>query len=236
MVRDTASTSPVDVSIFRDLAEERPIAISIGNNYLTGSVAIPPAPMAVVVIANDAGCSRQRSGERDLARALRRAGLATVLVDVLMPREQVWPEVAALLRQKVELLAKRVEAGRAWIRRHPQLAALPIVLLGSGGAGPACLLAAASRPRQLAGVIVRSSRPDLAGMALAQIDTPVMFCIADRQVADLPANRAAFDLLDCDRRLLLVRGRSLEAPEAREQLADAIVAFIRSRLGLRCAA
>ncbi len=234
MVHNTASTTPADV--FRDLAEERPIAISIGSDYLTGSVAVPPAPMAVVLIANDVGCSRQRSGERDLARELRRAGLATVLVDVLMPSEQAWPEVAALLRQKVELLAKRIEAGREWIRRQPQLAALPVVLLGSGGAGPGCLLAAAARPRQLAAVVVRSSRPDLAGMALARIHTPVMLCIADGQVADLRGNRAAFDLLDCGHRLLFVRGRSLDAPEAREQLANAVAAFTHSRLGVRCAA
>lgn len=199
MIRNTSTTSPADVSVFRDLAEERPIAISIGSDYLTGSVAIPPSPIAVVLIANDVGCSRQRSGERDLARALRRSGLATVFVDVLKPCEQVWPDVAALLRQKVELLARRIEAGREWVRRQPQLAALPVVLLGSGGAGPASLLAAAAHPGQLAAVIVRTSRPDLAGMALARIDTLVM-------------------------------------PEAREQLADGIVAFIRSRSGLRCAA
>ena len=225
-----------EVAAFHDLAVERPIAIPAGSAYLTGSVAVPPAPSAVVLIANDSGCSRQCEGERDLARALRGGGLATVFVDVLTPVEQAWPDAAALLRQEVELLAKRVEAGRAWIRGQPRLSTLPLVLLGSGGAGPACLLAAAARPRQLAGVVVRSPRPDLAGMALGRIEAPVMLCMADGQTANLPGNRAAFDHLDCVRSLLLVPGRSLDAPQAREQLADAIVAFTRSRVGIRRAA
>jgi putative phosphoribosyl transferase len=130
MVRNTASRTPGEIC--RELAKERPIAIPIGDDYLTGSVAVPPAPIAVVLIANDSGCSRQRAGERDLARALRRAGLATVMLDVLMPSEQVWPEVAAQLRMDAELRAKRIEAGREWIRRQPQLAALPTMVLGSG--------------------------------------------------------------------------------------------------------
>jgi putative phosphoribosyl transferase len=234
MVRDTATAA--DVQAFGALAIERPIAIPTGTDFLTGSMAVPASPSAVALMAHDTGCSRQRSCERDLARALRRGGLATVLVDVVTPLEQAWPEVAAGLRQDVELVAKRIEAAREWIRRQVSLAGLPVVLVGSSGAGAACLLAAAARPEQLAAVVVRSARPDLAGFALGRIKTPVMLCVAEGRVADGLTNRAAFDLLGCDRKLLSVRGRSLEAPEACAQVAAAVIAFVRSWLPVRRAA
>lgn len=234
MVQDTATTP--DVQAFGALALERPIGIPAGNDYLTGSVATPASPAAVVLIANETGCARQRSSQRDFARALRRAGLATVLVDVVTPLEQAWPEIAAGLRQDVALVAKRIEAAREWIRGQISFAGLPVVLVASGGAGAACLVAAAARPEQLAAVIVRSARPDLAGMAVGRIKTPVMLCVAEGQRADGLTNGTAFDLLDCERKLLSVQARSLEEPEARAQLAAATVAFVRSCLRVRRAA
>ena len=234
MVRDTATTP--DVQAFGALALERPIGIPAGSDYLTGSVAMPASPTAVVLIANETGCARQRSSERDFARALRRAGLATVLVDVVTPLEQAWPEIAAGLRHDVAFVAKRIQAAREWIRGQISLAGLPVVLVGSGGAGAACLVAAAAQPEQLGAVVVRSARPDLAGMAVGRIKTPVMFCVAEGRLAERQSNGAAFDLLDCERKLLFVRGRSLDDPEARAQFAASTIAFVRSCLRVRRAA
>ena len=235
MIVQTTSASPAS-QVPEGLAEERPIGIPSGGDYLTGSVSIPPHPVAVVLVLNDAGSSRQRAGERELARALRRAGFATVLADVLTPPEQAWPDLAAGLRQDVELLAKRIESARDWIRGQVQLAGLPVALVGAGGAGPACLVAAAARPEELAAVVVRSPRPDLAGMALGRIKTPVMLCIAQGQPAALAPNDAAFALLRGDRRMLCVPGRSVDASQGRAQLAAAIVALVRTCLDVREAA
>ena len=235
MTLQTASASPVSRP-FDGLAVERPLGIPVGGDYLTGSVAIPPHPAAVVLVANDAGCSRHRAGERELARALRHAGFATVLADVLTPLEQAWPDAAAALRQDVELLARRIRSALEWIRGQMPLAGLPVVLLGSGGAGPACLVAAAAQPEELAAVVVRSARPDLARMSLGRIKTPVMLCIAEAEPARAAANDAVFALLRCERRMLCLPGRSVDASETRAQLAAAIVAFVRTCLDVRRAA
>jgi len=142
------------------LAEERPIAIPYGDEYLTGSLARVPEPHGLVLVANDRGCGRHSSAERALTAALRRGGFATAIVDLLLPEEAGSPERAASRRSQAPELARRIAAGRAWVARQPDLARLPIVLLGHGAGAEAALLSAEARPAGLAAVVVWPGAPD----------------------------------------------------------------------------
>jgi putative phosphoribosyl transferase len=160
-------------TVVRELAEERPVAIPYEGEFLTGSVAVPVFPAAVVVIADDRGCSRQTASKRALARALREAGLATVMVDLLTPDEQAsW--AAPRLRQDAVLLARRIEAACQWVSLRPNLAWLPIALLGEDGAAAAVLQACAARPHDYVSAVACGPGPYPMGIALELIETPVL--------------------------------------------------------------
>ncbi len=100
------------------LAEERPIAIPHCDGHLTGSLALVPHPDALVLVANDRGCNRRSPAVRALTAALRRDGLATALVDLLLPEEAGSPETAAWMRLQVQELARRISSARAWVARR----------------------------------------------------------------------------------------------------------------------
>jgi putative phosphoribosyl transferase len=142
------------------LAEERPIAIPHGDGYLTGSLACVPLPDGVVLVANDRGCGRHSSAERALTAALRREGFATVIVDLLFPEEAGSPGRAAWRRLQTAELARRIASGRAWVARRPELAQLPMVLLGHGAGAAAALMSAEARQAGVAGVAAWAGAAD----------------------------------------------------------------------------
>lgn len=135
------------------LAEERPIALPHGAENLTGSMATVPRADGVVLIANDSGCGRQSAALRRLAAAVRRQGFTTVLVDLLLPAEVGIPEHAAGVKLQVEELARRIGSARQWIAARPELAGLPVMLLGHGAGASAVALSARARPLDLAAVL-----------------------------------------------------------------------------------
>jgi len=87
----------VDVPAPSTLAEERPVAFPYQDRFLTGSLAVPHSPRAVVVIANPRGYARHVPALRALARELRGGGLATLMVDVVAPDEEGVPVGSELL-------------------------------------------------------------------------------------------------------------------------------------------
>jgi putative phosphoribosyl transferase len=135
------------------LREERPIAIPHGDQYLTGSLALVPEPEGLVLVANDRGCGRQSATERALTAALRREGFATAIVDLLLPEEAGSPTGAAWTRLQMQELARRIGSARDWVARQPEIARLPLLLLGHGAGAGAAFLSAEARPAGLAGTL-----------------------------------------------------------------------------------
>lgn len=142
------------------LAEERPIAIPYGDEHLTGSLAWVPEPDGVVLVANDRGCGRHSPEERALTAALRREGFATAIVDLLLPEEAGSPDRAAFRRLQTAELARRIASGRAWVARRPELARLPLVLLGHGAGAAAALMSEEARRAGVAGVVAWAGAAD----------------------------------------------------------------------------
>ena len=187
-----------------NLVEERPWAIPDGDRCMLGSVAVPPlAPVGVALMAADRGCSRQCSSRRAVARALRRTGFATVMVDVIAPEELSDEAGAAALRIEPTELERRVHRARSWAQGR--FTGLPMALVGFDGAGPAVLQEAADRPEGLCAVVVDSRFPDLA-TRLSSLRAPVLFICESSDVAGLAHVGAACDGLRCEYGLATVPG------------------------------
>jgi len=132
--------------------EEKPVDIPSAQGSFSGSLGMVLDPIGVVLIANETGAGRHKRCELELARALREAGAATLMVDVITSDEQADRDSAVRLRLDAMRLAHRVADARSWLARIPALRSLPVALVGEGGAGAAALIEATSRPNDYVAV------------------------------------------------------------------------------------
>ncbi len=196
-----------------------PVQIATGpapGLTLPGDLGTPAHPFGVVVFAHGSGSSRNSPRNRQVAGALRAAGLATLLFDLLTPEEAA--DRANVF--DIPLLADRMCAALRWIGRQPGFAGLPVGLFGASTGASAALLAAAQMPDAARAVVSRGGRPDLAGAALAQVRAPTLLVVGgeDHQVIDL--NRAALAALTCTKALQIVPGAThlFEEPGTLDQV------------------
>jgi pimeloyl-ACP methyl ester carboxylesterase len=133
---------------------------------------------------------------------LREAGLATLLVDLLRPREE--SDRANVF--DIDLLAARLTAVTRWVARHPETAHL---LPGYFGAstGAAAALAAAARPSSdIRAVVSRGGRPDLALEVLPIVRAPTLLLVGSLDGPVIAMNRRAYDALQVEKRMIIVEG------------------------------
>jgi putative phosphoribosyl transferase len=119
--------------------------------------------------------------------------------------------------------------------RQPEAEGLPLGFFGASTGAAAALRAAVMLPDDVATVVSRGGRPDLAGNALAHVRVPTLLIVggADHTVLDL--NRDAYDLLGTsDKRLDVIPGAThlFEEPDAMEQVAELTHAWFHRWLGI----
>lgn len=169
---------------------------------LPGDLVTQPHARALVLFAHGSGSSHQSRRNRWVAAALQQHGLSTLLFDLLTPEE-------ALNRRKVfdvPLLGQRVKQAMEWTRQRPDLAGLPCCLFGASTGAAAALVAAADRPQDVASVVSRGGRPDLAQGHLGQVLAPTLLIVGGNDVDVLELNRQALRQLHCTKRLEVVPG------------------------------
>lgn len=198
----------------RGMTAER--TVSIGSDYREGLLAVPEDARGLVVFAHGSGSSRFSPRNTSVARALNERGQATLLFDLLTDRE-------AANRANVfniPLLGDRVLGALDSVRATPSVATLPIGLFGASTGAAAALVAAADRPRDIAAIVSRGGRPDLAASALDHVHAPTLLIVggADREVLGL--NERALARLKCNKELRIVPGAThlFEEPGTLDQV------------------
>jgi dienelactone hydrolase len=180
----------------------RDVRIPAGGKRLAGDLAVPLDPHGLVLFAHGSGSSRFSPRNQAVARTLREAGLGTLLFDLLSENE-------ADDRNNVfdiPLLAHRLRVAAEWARSQPDLEHLPLGLFGASTGAAAALVAAASSPLEVAAVVSRGGRPDLAGGYLRQVRAPTLLIVGGADQAVLDLNRQALFQLTCVKRLAVVPG------------------------------
>lgn len=196
-------------------------AVHIGVDagvVLPGDLVLPPRPMGLVVFAHGSGSSRHSPRNRHVARQLQRAGMATLLTDLLTPQE----DEDETRRFDIALLARRLDAVTQWARQQPATAALPVGYFGASTGAAAALWAAADQGDTIAAVVSRGGRPDLAGThALARVTAPTLLLVGGHDGHVLELNRKALARLHCPKRLQVVPGAThlFEEPGTLDQVA-----------------
>jgi pimeloyl-ACP methyl ester carboxylesterase len=184
----------------------RAIELWAGEARLFGDLALPPGSQGVVLFAHGSGSSRRSPRNQAVAASLERAGLATLLLDLLTAAEDEREARGAMLRFDVELLGRRLALAIDWLAREPATAALPLGLFGASTGAAAALIAAEARPDRVRAVVSRGGRPDLAAGALGRVRSPTLLIVGGADPAVLELNRRALERLACEKELAVVPG------------------------------
>ncbi len=194
------------------------VDIDAGVLRLPGHLTVPSGALGVVIFAHGSGSSRHSPRNRYVADRLNDAGLGTLTFDLLT-------ETEATDRRNVfdiSLLAERLGRAVGWVHGRPELGSLPIGLFGASTGAGAALVASDDPPVDIAAVVSRGGRPDLAGAHLAGVEAPTLLIVGGDDTAVLEMNRDARRRLRCENRLSVVPGAThlFEEPGTLDDAAD----------------
>lgn len=202
--------------------EERLVRVTAGPVTLDGNLNLPEGARAVVLFAHGSGSGRHSSRNRHVAHVLNEAKLATLLIDLLTSEEEAIDMYTAHLRFDIDLLAQRLIGATDWLTRYADTRDLPIGYFGASTGAAAALVAAAERAERVGAIVSRGGRPDLAGPALDRVTAPTLLIVGGLDGQVIALNRKAFELLRCEKQLIIVSGAThlFEEPGTLDEVAQ----------------
>ena len=219
--RVLAASTPAAAGTTATVAE-----IEADGARLPADLTAPEDLVGWVVFAHGSGSSRRSPRNVAVAGELTRAGIGTLLFDLLTEEEE--RDRANVF--DIELLGRRLLAATRWLAARPDARGLPIGYFGASTGTAAALAAAAVLGDGVAAVVSRGGRPDLAWNAIPEVRAPTLLVVGseDRVVLDL--NRDAAARLTCPHELAVVPGAThlFEEPGALEQVAGLAAAWFKT--------
>jgi putative phosphoribosyl transferase len=193
------------------------VHISLDSGVLEGMLVIPGGAPGVVVFAHGSGSSRHSPRNTFVAEVLQRAGLGTLLMDLLTPAEDVSSEA----RFDIPLLADRLTAATQWLRTQPPTKDLGLGYFGASTGAAAALQAAAALGPVVRAIVSRGGRPDLAWAALARVQAPTLLIVGGRDEVVIELNQRAYARLHAAKQLVIIPGAThlFEEPGALSEVA-----------------
>jgi len=182
---------------------------------LEGDLSVPERARGIVLFAHGTGSDRHSPRNRAVASSLRRAGMATLLLDLLTELEESEDTATARMRFDIGLLAERILGAADWLAREERTAELPLGCFGASTGAGAALAAAASRPERIAAVVSRGGRPDLAGPMLERVRAPTLLIVGGNDPFVLGLNQEALPRIGAqEKELQIVPGATHRFEEA----------------------
>ena len=211
----------------------REVQVVAGGVELGGSLGLPRGTPSLVIFAHGSGSSRFSPRNRAVARALRDAGLGTLLFDLLSEEEESRDAETGELRFDIPFLARRLAAVTEWAQGQDELARLRFGYFGSSTGAAAALVAAALHPDLIHAVVSRGGRPDLAGPVLARVQAPTRLLVGGHDLGVLELNEDALARLEGLKDIRIIRGAThlFEEPGALEEVSRLAADWFSRYLG-----
>ena len=198
------------------------VQIPAGQAVLAGNLTIPENAAALVLFAHGSGSSRHSPRNQFVARTLNGAGLGALLFDLLTPEEEALDIYTREHRFNIGLLSARLVHATKWVRQQEETRDQRLGYFGSSTGGAAALVAAAELPQDVAAVVSRGGRPDLAGDALPKVQAPTLLIVGGNDDIVIELNEMARDQMCCEVKLEIIPGAThlFEELGALEQVAN----------------
>ena len=208
--------------------QEKLVHIPAEPVTLEGMLAIPEGAEGIVLFAHGSGSSRHSPRNNYVAGVLRRAGLATLLMDLLTRDEDVDYET----RFDIGLLAERLDAATRWVASEEKTKKLRIGYFGASTGAAAALKSAATAGEAIGAVVSRGGRPDLAMESLALVKSPTLLIVGGHDELVIDLNRKAYERIGAEKEMVIVPGAThlFEEPGALEEVAKLAARWFKPRL------
>ncbi len=219
LLRHDAATAGAEGG--RALADAMPVDIDCGGAVLHGVLDAPANPAGLVLMVQANGHGEHTVRNQYVARKLNASRLATLLVDLIAPREPMRKDKRLDVALLTGRLRKVMQAVPGLVLARLRLPAVPLACFGTGTAAAAALRVAGEAGNRLRSLVLAAGRPDLAGAeSLRNVAIPTLLVIGAGDPEGIRVNDLAFAALHCPRQLRLVAGagRVFEEPAAIEDL------------------
>ncbi len=158
--------------------KSRLIYIPADGDEIQADLRIPEDSKAIVIFAHESGSSRHSPRNPYVAGVLNDGRIATLLIDLLTPDEEVVDLETSQLRFDIDLLAERLSVVTNWLRGQSATEKFYIGYFGSSTGAAAALVAAAKHPQIVEAIVSRRGRPDLAGPRLVSVHAPTLLIVS----------------------------------------------------------
>jgi len=201
--------------------EVRSVLVSTDSVKLHGDLTIPKNAEGIVLFAHGSGSGRHSPRNKYVAQVLQKAGLATLLIDLLTEEEEKVDDYTAHLRFDIGLLAKRLTGATDWLIKNPDTKNLGIGYFGASTGAAAALVASVDCPDIIKAIVSRGGRPDLAGPLLPRVRAPTLLIVGGNDGPVIEMNEEALNLLKIEKNLIIVPGAThlFEEPGTLEEVA-----------------
>lgn len=195
---------------------------------LEGALCVPAGATGIALFAHGSGSSRHSPRNNYVAGVLRKAGLATLLTDLLTRDEDIDYET----RFNINLLTARLKSATDFLMEDDRTKKLKIGYFGASTGAAAALQASVFAPVPIGAIVSRGGRPDLAERYLPKVVSPTLLIVGGKDDVVIELNRRAYNLLRATKELVIVPGAThlFEEPGALEEAANLAAQWFKKYL------
>jgi putative phosphoribosyl transferase len=201
--------------------QETAVKIPTGSVVVEGNLTVPSGAKGVVLFAHGSGSSRFSPRNRCVAKFFDAQKIGTLLFDLLTNEEDQEDIETAEYRFNINLLAERLIGVTEWLKKDPDTKNIVFGYFGASTGAAAALIAAAKLPNDIAAVVSRGGRPDLAANYLPRVVAPTLLLVGGLDTVVIELNRQAMEQMSAEKKLVIIPGAThlFEEPGKLEEVA-----------------
>lgn len=201
--------------------QENEVKIPFGGVVLNGNLNMPSGTNGIVLFAHGSGSGRFSPRNQFVAKEFNKAKIGTLLFDLLTSDEEQEDMLTAEYRFNIILLAQRLIGATEWLKKDLLTNKCALGYFGASTGAAAALIAAAKLPNDIAAVVSRGGRPDLAADYLPQVVAPTLLLVGGWDTEVIELNKIAMERMTSEKKLVIIPGAThlFEEPGTLEQVA-----------------
>jgi putative phosphoribosyl transferase len=201
------------------------ITIPLSSVQLRGDLVVPENAIGIVIFSHGSGSSRLSPRNRQVAESIQKQGMGTFLFDLLTEEEDVVYEN----RFNIDLLVSRLIEATEWLMENINVQGLPIGYFGASTGAASAFRAAAYFGNNIAALVSRGGRPDLALSTLHLVTAPTLLIVGQLDVPIILMNKQAYDELESIKEMKIIPGAKhlFEEPGKLDEVADLAIEWYK---------